>query len=404
MRYLTWALLAGVVPLYPLYAVLFADAGLSDGQISLLFTVWSLVGVLAELPTGVLADRYPRHWALAAGSVLQAGGFTVWTVAPDFAGFAVGFVLWGIGGAFVSGADEALLFDGLRRRGASGAFPDVFSRARAMGLVAQAPAAAAASILFWLGGYALVGWVSVAGCLGVALLAATLREVPSAPAEGPVEAPAASSSASADEDAPEPTLRDAFAVVRSDPRLRVLLLWVAGLTGLDAIEEYVPLLAVHWTLPVPLVPAAVLVFALAGAVGAAAGPRLLRFGERTQGRLVVVAGLLLVAASAATPLAVLAAVAFYLVYQAVLVAAGVHLQDAVPSRMRATLTSAAALGSEVTALACYAAWAGAEGVGLALLVVAVGGLGVLRAPRRGGTSQESGATPRPQRPAPDPPG
>lgn len=259
------------------------------------------------------------------------------------AGFAIGFVLWGVGGAFVSGADEALLYDGLARRGGSGTFPIVLARAHAAQLVAQAPAAGAASLLFWLGGYALVGWVSVAGCLGVAVLAATLREVPSA--------------RSLPEPEPEPELR-------------------------DAIEEYVPLLARHWTLPTTLVPAAVLAFSLAGAVGAASGHRLVRLGDRASGGLVVLAGLLLAAASLASPVALLAALAFYVVYQAVLIPAGVRLQDAVESRHRATLTSAAALGSEVAALACYAAWAGAQGVGLALLVVVVGLGAVCCLPRR----------------------
>jgi hypothetical protein len=174
--------------------------------------------------------------------------------------------------------------------------------------------------------------------------------------------------------------------VGRDRRLRLLLVWVAALTGLDAIEEYVPLLARHWTLPVTLIPAAVLVFSLAGAVGAATGHRLVRLGERASGGLVMLAGLLLAAASFASPLALLAALAFYLVYQAVLIPAGVRLQDAVESRHRATLTSAAALGSEVTALACYAAWAGAQAVGLALLVLVVGlvGLGAASSPHQPG--------------------
>ncbi|MDQ1633469.1 MAG: hypothetical protein QOJ32_278 [Frankiaceae bacterium] len=366
--------------------MLFADAGLSDGQISLLFTIWSLVGVVAELPTGVLADRYPRQHALAAGSVLQSVGFAAWTVAPTFPGFAVGFVLWGIGGAFVSGADEALLYDGLAGRDGTELFPAVLARARAAALVAQAPAAGAASLLFWLGGYPLVGWVSVAGCLGVAVLAATLRQGPVAKPELTPLEPTLDEPTLREPTLREPTLRDAVAIVRRERRLRLLLVWVAALAGLDAIEEYVPLLARHWTLPVTLVPAAVLAFSLAGAVGAASGHRLVRLSERSSGGLVMLAGVLLAATSFASPLALLAALAFYLVYQAVLIPVGVRLQDAVDSRHRATLTSAVALGSEVTALACYAAWAGAQAVGLALLVLLVGlvGLGTAARPHRPG--------------------
>ena len=49
------------VPLYPLYALLFTDTGLSGGQISLLFAIWSTVGIVAEVPTGALADRFSRR-------------------------------------------------------------------------------------------------------------------------------------------------------------------------------------------------------------------------------------------------------------------------------------------------------------------------------------------------------
>jgi len=37
------------VPLYEFYALLFADNGLTDAQISALFAVWSVVGLLAEV-------------------------------------------------------------------------------------------------------------------------------------------------------------------------------------------------------------------------------------------------------------------------------------------------------------------------------------------------------------------
>jgi hypothetical protein len=43
---LGWALLVEFVPIYPLYALLFADVGLSAGQISALFAIWSGVGLL----------------------------------------------------------------------------------------------------------------------------------------------------------------------------------------------------------------------------------------------------------------------------------------------------------------------------------------------------------------------
>lgn len=43
------------MPLYPVYALLFADAGLTTGAISSLFAIWSVVAFAGEIPAGALA-------------------------------------------------------------------------------------------------------------------------------------------------------------------------------------------------------------------------------------------------------------------------------------------------------------------------------------------------------------
>lgn len=52
-----WTALSELVPLYPLYALLFLDTGLSAAEISLLFAAWSVTALLTEVPAGALADR-----------------------------------------------------------------------------------------------------------------------------------------------------------------------------------------------------------------------------------------------------------------------------------------------------------------------------------------------------------
>ena len=70
-------LLADLVPIYPLYALLFADSGLSDAEISALFALWSAVGIIAEVPSGALADRFGRRTALVVGALVQAARLCV---------------------------------------------------------------------------------------------------------------------------------------------------------------------------------------------------------------------------------------------------------------------------------------------------------------------------------------
>src|SRR3954453_6910795 len=45
-----------LVPLYSVYSLLFCDHGLSLGQISSLFILWSLTSLVFEVPSGARAD------------------------------------------------------------------------------------------------------------------------------------------------------------------------------------------------------------------------------------------------------------------------------------------------------------------------------------------------------------
>jgi MFS family permease len=375
-----WAALSELVPLYPLYALLFLDTGLSTAEVSALFAVWSVTGFVSEIPAGALADRWSRRGAVVLAGVLQAAGFVVWTAAPALGAFVIGFVLWGLGGALVSGAGEALVHDGLAGVGAEGSFARVYGWMTAAELLVQVPTAFAASALFALGGYPLVGWVSVAVCLAAALLALRFPEAPRVPDR---------------ETSLVGALRQGVREAVSTPGLRLTVLAVALVGALDAVEEYFPVLAFERGVPVTVVPVAVLVVALAGALGAALGGRAERLPDGALPVLLAVAGLCLAAAVALPAVAALAAVAvFYALYLAVLVVAQTRLQDRIDSPHRATITSVAGLGIELGSLLVFAAWAmgGAVAVaGLVLVVVPVTVAGLRQAAghRADGQSRDS---------------
>ena len=366
------------MPLYEFYALLFADNGLTDAQISALFAVWSVVGLLAEVPTGALADRFSPRLALMAAGLLQAAGYAVWLLLPGFTGYAAGFVLWGVGGSLVSGSFEALLFDGLVAAGSVDRFAQVLGWCRGAGLLAQIPAAVVATVLFASGGYSLVGWVSVAVCLLAACLAWLIPPArPSDPDRDPIE-PAAAEPTGA---SPMPTqttgepdgylavLRAGIAEAVAHPAVRAAVLAVAMLTGLDAFDEYFSLLASGWGVPTVMIPIATLGLPLAGAVGAALGG----WANRMSTAALTVAfgcgvAALAAAAVADRPAGLVGVGLFYGLYRMVLVVADTRLQESITGSARATVTSMASLGSEGSALALYAAWAIA---GLPLVVVLI---------------------------------
>jgi len=87
--------------------------GLNLLQVS---SIWSvIVGTifLAEVPTGVLADKIGRKWSIVMALLLQTLGEVLFLFARSYAAFILIAVLAGVGFAFLSGANEALVYDSL---------------------------------------------------------------------------------------------------------------------------------------------------------------------------------------------------------------------------------------------------------------------------------------------------
>ena len=167
-------------------------------------------------------------------SVLEAACFALWTALPSAASFAAGFVLWGIGGSLSSGAAEALVFEGLAAADAESRYARLTGWMRAAELAVQVPTALAATVLFAVGGYALVGWASVVMCLATALVATRLPD------------PGRAARLEDDADSLLATLRDGVSEVFRHPGLAVVVAAVALLLSLDGAEEYFPLMAAGW--------------------------------------------------------------------------------------------------------------------------------------------------------------
>jgi MFS family permease len=325
------------------------------------------------VPSGALADRIGRRTALVHGALLQAVGYACWTVLPGLPGFAAGFVLWGLGGALGSEAQEALLHDGLAAVDAQEHYARVQGWVGAAGLVAQVPAAVAATALFAAGGYVLVGWVSVAACLATALLALRLPDAPPAVADpSDVDPSDIDPSDTKAETSYLTTLRIGVAEAAGRPAVRGAVVAFGLLYGLDAFEEYFALVARDLGVATVLVPSALLVIPLVGAVGAALGgpANRLRAGGLAA-VLLAAAGVLAATTVLRVPPALAGVALFYGLYRLVLVVADARLQQRIAGPARATVTSVANVVAELPAFAVYAAYAVGGVPAVTVLVAAV---------------------------------
>ncbi len=87
---------------------------ITDQQVGILDGMAFAIGLLAEIPSGALADKFGRHRLVRLGQILAGGGLLIQAVGSSFMPFFVGQAVMMIGVALVSGADEALFFEKLQ--------------------------------------------------------------------------------------------------------------------------------------------------------------------------------------------------------------------------------------------------------------------------------------------------
>ncbi|MBC7303892.1 MAG: MFS transporter, partial [Nocardia sp.] len=373
-----------LLPIYALYGVLFADHGLNTAQISLLLAIWSVTAFLLEVPSGAWADTVSRRGLLVLSSVLQAACFALWMLAPSLLGFALGFLVWGIAGALESGTFEALIYDDLVARGEPTAYARIMGWTRGAQESTVLVAILAAAPLFALGGYALVGWVSVGIGLLHTLTALALPSAPvaisatavddledeQAPPVGPHVKAGVVPAAGPQPDSPRSTssryrsmLETGLSEALRVRRVRRGVLLGALLYGVTAFDEYFGLLAVSGGVSTSTSALLVGVTVAGSLIGSLLAGRTEVVSSRTLAVVLFVAGIGFVTGSFAVGMAAGPAlvwvgfvgigIAYGVVFNAEVIA-GARLQEAIEGPARATVTSVSGLLSEIVALGVFA--------------------------------------------------
>jgi MFS family permease len=334
------------VLLYPVYTLLFSDAGLAVWQISSLFVIWSVSSMVFEVPSGAWADATSRRRLLIVGPLLTAVAFALWVAYPSFWIFALGFMLWGLKSALTSGALEALVYEELQRIGATEKYLTLMGRGQSAGVLAAMLSGLVAAPVFAALGFDGVGAVSVALSMLTALVATFFPDNRIRPA--------------ADDHGPGWTaaLSNGLRETRRSPRIMVAVVLVAVVASVwGALDEYTPLLIDSTgvdTVDVSLL--MVVIWAGAAAGGLLAG-RAARLGTRSlAGLLCCAAVLMATGALVHHPIGVVPLAAAFGAFQLTTVVADARLQDSISGPARATVTSLAGMSTDVMTLVVYGSY------------------------------------------------
>jgi MFS family permease len=119
--------ISGLIFIIPIW-VLFEREFLTLWQMAVLEAVSMALTVGLELPTGALADLFGRKTSAGIGWLFQGVGSVLQGLSHEPILFTIGFAVFAIGVALVSGADSALLYDTLKQLGRPQAFQKEMSR------------------------------------------------------------------------------------------------------------------------------------------------------------------------------------------------------------------------------------------------------------------------------------
>ncbi len=244
--YYFYKLIQHLIPIYPIYLMLFESKGISAPQISLLLAIWTIPAILFEIPTGILADHWNRKYMLIIGNSCKAGCYLLWFFSETFTMFALGFLLWGLSEAFCSGSEEALLFDNLKLQKREHQFDEVYGKGHFYNNIGVAISGISGGFLAMEFGVRFVLAVSVLSALVCVALTTRFQEVNFFKSQKTSSSSMIANTLT--------TLRDSTSFCIGNGRFLVVILLFILVIGMSGIlDEYDPLIAQSYGLNLGLI-------------------------------------------------------------------------------------------------------------------------------------------------------
>ena len=154
---------AANIPKYYLYATLYGIGfgliiaiwviylqqrrGLSLAQVAIVDGAFWVTAALCEVPTGAVADVVGRKTSIALGVALISAALLVWGLATTLLLLILAYMMMAVGFTFLSGAQDAFLFESLNITGRRGEYTRTAGRVHALTFAATAVGGMASGLL-----------------------------------------------------------------------------------------------------------------------------------------------------------------------------------------------------------------------------------------------------------------
>jgi MFS family permease len=214
-----------ILCLPPLFPLLHAELGVSFAALGLLLTLFNVSAGAAQLPVGILVDRYGGTILVLLGLALEAGAVLFMGLTPEYVFLATLAVVAGIGHSVFHPADYAILASAIDR----GRLGKAFSLHTFAGHLGSAAAPASLIVLA-----AMIGWrqalmaVGAVGLLVMVMILVSRDRLQ--PAPGPVS--------EAKSKAGSGTGTDGLALLLSTPMLLLFLFFVATSMTTSGVQSF----------------------------------------------------------------------------------------------------------------------------------------------------------------------
>lgn len=133
-----YSLLRSIEVTEAVWILFLLNKGISLTQIGLFELCYHMAHVLGEVPTGIVADRYGRRLSLFIGSAVSCLSAILIIVGQGPRMLGLAMTLSGLSWTFISGADQALLYDTCLELKAQERYMAIQANASSLGLMGMA--------------------------------------------------------------------------------------------------------------------------------------------------------------------------------------------------------------------------------------------------------------------------